>query len=651
MSLIYGVVYFDGRSASPEMGEKMLENLGKYKLDKVRYLNLSQGVFCNGQQHITPESVWEELPCQDNVNSLTIAADAIIDNRKELFKLLDIPAPERSRMTDSELILLAYRKWKEECPRYLVGDYAFVIWNDEKKELFGARDHVGKRTFYYHKSADCFAFCTTIKPILDLDICSRDLNDDWIADYLSLTSLIHEADCSKTVYQSIQQLLPGHWLKIDRQGMKITRYWEPAYKPELRLKSNTEYEEAFLEIYREAVNCRLRSAGSVGIMLSGGLDSSSVAALAAIKLQETNQQLYAYSFVPFPEYKDWLPRHLVANEKEFIIEVANQYSNISVSFCDFRDVDPLSNIDEQLSLLEHPFKVVANLYWIEKMLERAYGSGCRVVVDGQYGNCTVSAGCLDEYLLALLRTGRIIRLTKEIDKFSRLHHVGYAKVLKYFMKNITPEYILRAYHCFVKRSDNEIDDNDLLMVNPELAKKHNTSKRLQQYRLEPYYKRKPDLLDIRRQMNDPIGLSHVGDIETKLSLQNGIVKRDPTRDKRVIEFCMKLPNNQFVNQGQERSIIRRSLQGILPDKIRLNYYKRGSQSADFVQRLQKSWPDIEKELKQYAANDSVGKFLDISKLAETIKKVGNDPKDQDYEVIQMLMICLVFGRFILLERG
>lgn len=70
-----------------------------------------------------------------------------------------------------------------------------------------------------------------------------------------------------------------------------------------------------------------------------------------------------------------------------------------------------------------------------------------------------------------------------------------------------------------------------------------------------------------------------------------------------------------------------------------------------MQRLQKSWPDIEKELKQYAANDSVGKFLDISKLAETIKKVGNDPKDQDYEVIQMLMICLVFGRFILLERG
>lgn len=651
MSLIYGVVYLDGRTVYPVLGENMLVNIGKYKLDKARYLNLSQGVLCCGMQYITPESVWEELPCTDNENSLTLTADAIIDNRIELFDLLGIPVTSRTRITDSELILLAYRKWREECPRYLVGDYAFVIWDDKEKVLFGARDHVGKRTFYYHKSDNCFAFCTTIKPILDLNICSRDLNDYWIADYLSLSSLQHEADCSKTVYLHVQQLMPGHWLKIDKNGMKVMCYWKPECKPELILKSNSEYEEAFLDVYSEAVNCRLRSAGSVGIMLSGGLDSASVAVLAARKLKETNQQLYAYSFVPFPEYKDWLPSHLAANEKEYIKEITNQYSNITVSFCDYRDVDPLSNIDELLSMLEHPYKIAANLYWINKMQEQIFNSGCRVVLDGQHGNCTVSAGDLAEYLLALLRNGRFIRLAREIEGCSKLHHISSLRVLKYFVKYIIPDNIISVYHQLSKRNDQGVCENDLIMVNPDYAKKHNSAQRLKQYELWPYYKHKLDMYDIRKQMNDPLGLSHVGGIETKLSLQHGIAKRDPTRDKRVIEFCMKLPIDQFVNNGQERSIIRRSLKGILPDKIRLNYYQRGRQSADYVQRVQKEWPDIEKELRLYASNALIGKYLDTSKLAETIKKVGNHPKDQDYQIIQMLLICLVFGRFILQERG
>ena len=108
-------------------------------------------------QWITPESVGEQLPFYNYEKQLTITADAIIDNRDELFEKLQVDYSDRKNMADSELILLSYQKWGEEAPKYLVGDFAFMIW-DEKTNAFGARDFSGNRTLYFYRGEEKFAF-------------------------------------------------------------------------------------------------------------------------------------------------------------------------------------------------------------------------------------------------------------------------------------------------------------------------------------------------------------------------------------------------------------------------------------------------------------------------------------------------------------
>ena len=102
-------------------------------------------------QWITSESVGEKLPYYDYEKQLAITADAIIDNREELVDQLQIKDIYKTKITDSELILLAYHKWGEEAPKFLVGDFAFVIWDEKQQKLFGARDFSGNRTLYFSK--------------------------------------------------------------------------------------------------------------------------------------------------------------------------------------------------------------------------------------------------------------------------------------------------------------------------------------------------------------------------------------------------------------------------------------------------------------------------------------------------------------------
>ena len=102
-------------------------------------------------QWITPESINEPLPYYHYEAQVAITADAIIDNRKELFDQLQIKPEDRKEMPDSQLILLSYLKWGEECPKYLIGDFAFMIWDQRNQKLFGARDASGYRTLYYFK--------------------------------------------------------------------------------------------------------------------------------------------------------------------------------------------------------------------------------------------------------------------------------------------------------------------------------------------------------------------------------------------------------------------------------------------------------------------------------------------------------------------
>src|SRR5699024_5934631 len=137
-----------------------------------------------------PESIGEQLPFYDYDRQLAITADAIIDNREELFDRLGVDHGERKLMPDSQLILLAYSKWGDEVPKQLIGDFAFMIWDEKNQKLFGARDFSGSRSLYYFHHNQRFAFSTVMEPILKLPYVKRQLNENWLAEYLAISTMI-----------------------------------------------------------------------------------------------------------------------------------------------------------------------------------------------------------------------------------------------------------------------------------------------------------------------------------------------------------------------------------------------------------------------------------------------------------------------------
>ena len=172
----------------------------------------------------TPESLFETLPLSRSNDSLVITADARIDNREELCSLLGLKDKLTFNQTpDSEFILAAYEKWGENCVEKLLGDFSFVIYDSIKKQLFCGRDHFGVKPLYYFLSDRLFVFGSEIKAILAIKEVPNCLNEVKIADFM----LEMFEDKTRTFYQNIFRLPPAHTLIVNREEVRLKRYWSP----------------------------------------------------------------------------------------------------------------------------------------------------------------------------------------------------------------------------------------------------------------------------------------------------------------------------------------------------------------------------------------------------------------------------------------
>jgi asparagine synthase (glutamine-hydrolysing) len=188
-----------------------------------------------------------------------IFANARIDARDE-------PLP------DAELILNAYERWGDDCVKHLLGDFAFAIWDDRRKRLFCARDHFGVKPFFYTHTAGSFNFSSALNELKT----STTLNEIAVGDYLLFGV---NQDQSTTIFKDIHRLPPGHTLTVENNQIKIQRYWTPSIPAEIRFRDPESYVERFSELLSCAVVDRLRT-DRVAVSMSGGLDSTSLAAIA-----------------------------------------------------------------------------------------------------------------------------------------------------------------------------------------------------------------------------------------------------------------------------------------------------------------------------------------------------------------------------------
>lgn len=644
LSAVCGIFNIDGIGVSEEKVSKMMDGLKVYPFQNTNtYLQEEMFLGC-GIQHITPQSCSEILPMCDKEKGLALTADAIIDNREELFEIFNISKESENNVTDSELILMAYEKWGHDSPKHLVGDFTFAVWNERNKELFCARDHVGSRTFYYYYSDNIFSFCTVMKPLFVHFENSMDLNERWITDFLALNGIQHEFETDETIYNGIFQLPPSCHMIVNDKGIKIEKYWDPLkdVKP-LKLKSDYEYEEAFRKVFFEAVNCRLRSTNEVGIMLSGGLDSSSIACVAAKTLSKYHKNLKGFCSVPMEDYKNNKSKFFVPDESNEIELIKEKADNIEVSYCRSDGRNSATNIDFLINILEQPYKTVQTIYWYNYIVEQASQNGCKVLLNGQFGNSTISDGEFMSHALTLYRSFKFPTLYKEIKAFSRLKRISAKRVGKVILKAAIPFKLRKAVDSITNK---DFDRYSNVPVNRTLIEKWNVSKRFNEKYYNEGTERFFDYYENQKYTVDPLAFSHIAAIETKLSLLNGMVIRDPSRDKRVIEFCISMPSDQFVRNGNERYLIRRAMKDILPDKIRLNTSTRGLQSADWIQRLEPMWQEICGELESILEDEEIRTYIDCNKIKEELINLKDGLDESKPNIIRMLIITVVFYRFI-----
>ncbi|MFZ3209957.1 MAG: asparagine synthase-related protein, partial [Terriglobales bacterium] len=225
---------------------------------------------------IAPASANEQQPFSLD-GEVWIVADARLDARTDLLSELHRAGdPCPSGAGDAELILRAYAAWGQVCLEHLLGDFCFAIWDGKRKCLFCARDQVGIKPFYYAETKRWLVFSNTLDCVRMHAEAAGGPNELSVADFLLFGSI---QDSSATIFAGIRRLPPAHALTWCGGKLSVKRYWTPPLDEEVHYQHPTDYEEHFRQLLQTAVKDRLRS-DRAAISLSGGLDSTSVAALA-----------------------------------------------------------------------------------------------------------------------------------------------------------------------------------------------------------------------------------------------------------------------------------------------------------------------------------------------------------------------------------
>ena len=643
MSAIAGILHLDYEPINAEQTRDLINSFHQFPADDIQTWNCQYVFLGCHAQWITPESIGEQLPFYDYERNLAITADAIIDNRKELFEKLQIDHGQRF-LPDAQLILLAYSKWGSDTPKHLIGDFAFMIWDGNKQRLFGARDFSGARTLYFYNDQSKFVFSTTMESMFKLPYINKVLNKDWLAEFLAIPGMVEAGDQFHTVYKTIKQIPPSHSISVENGKFTLSRYCTISQEETIKFKTNGEYEEAFREVFQRAVKDRLRTHGKVGAQLSGGLDSGSVVSFAARGLKKENKQLHTYTYIPQEDFEDWTPKFFVTDESSFVRETVAHVGNIKDHYLDFNGKSPLTELDDFLTILEMPYKFFDNSFWLKGISEAASKDGIKILLNGARGNYSISwgsRGLLLEYYASLLKKLKWIKLYDEMGFYCENFQTGKSIVLPAVFKKALNPITKKFLH-------NEDNYRFPMLVNPTLAKNTGVMEKLESYG-DALMGTGSNQDKVRQQhFNQLFFWNKSGTANTKLSLRYGVWDRDPSNDLRVIRYCLAVPRDQYAREGLERSLIRRATKGYLPDKVRLNQNSRGLQGADVIQRMLPKWSAFMEELNEMTFDSETSELLNMDVVKNALKEIGTSP-NPDFifnDQYRVLTRSLIVHRFL-----
>ena len=556
MSGICGIIRLDGAPASRAELDPLLETLKRRGPDGSQAWLDGPAALGHTLLATTAEALEEQLPLFHAGTGCTITADVRLDNREELLR--DLSLRDGPNIGDGELILQAYLRWGEGCAGRLRGDFAFAIWDPRTRRLFCARDQIGMRQLTYaHLPGRIFVFATEPAAILLHPSVPDRLNEGRIADFLD--GLEH-VTVTETFYDAVHQLPAAHWLTVDPSGLRIAPYWRLAMPAELRLKSDRDYADAFLGTFETAVERRLRCPAPVGAMLSGGMDSGSVSAIAARRLErEERGPLRTYSVVSGD----------ADCAETRAIRAAAELRGIAPTFISLADIDePLIQFSCDAA---EPFDIEMGL--IRAVYLAAHRDGVRVVLDGAGGDVALDSS---SNTAMLLRNGQILQGFREARGETAFWGAGWPWPLRMSLGTAAgrawiPAGLRRLRRRGLWRArDRSVGQG---VISSSFASRAGLLNRRRRARsLNASLDRLDTLERLRRLENARIevGRARYDRVASTLAIE----PRDPFLDLDVLQLCLSLPRDQLQKGGWPKVVLRRALAGYLPDSVQ---WRRGKE--------------------------------------------------------------------------
>lgn len=549
---------------------------------------------------LLPEDDFDRQPVRGRSGDLLVA-DLRLDNRQELLRGLGLSATDANLLSDSELLSRSLERWDEAALDRIVGDFAFAHWDPRRERLLLARDFLGQRPLVYHRGESHFAFASMAKGLHALPDIAYAPDRQMVAEF---SALLPECG-SRTFFEGIHKVEPGHTVVVRRGEIHSRKYFNPSTIP-LRLKSADEYAEALRDHLDEAVAARLRFRGNAAAaQLSGGLDSSVVTATAAQLLATGGRGVVAFTAVPREGYSESFRGDVIGDEGELAAATARLHTNIEHVRIRTADQSPLASLGRNFFLYERPILNICNWTWEGAIGAAAGDRGLSVMLSGRIGNLGLSWGGMD-LLPALLKSGRLSQLARNVAGLrrggTRWGTIG-SQILGPFLPR--PLWgMVRGLRGLGR------DLGSRTMINPAAADGLGIVERAREEALDLSYRPPIDGAAARLQA---LGRVDFGNYNKGALAEWGIDYRDPTADRRLIEFCLRVPAEEFLRGGVTRSLARRAFADRLPAEV-VGERRRGYQAADWHEGFDAARDEIRAEVERIAACPAAAQVLNIDRM-------------------------------------
>lgn len=537
-------------------------------------------------------------PMADESGKIWITFNGEIYNYLELKK--ELGGKYRSG-SDTEVILKAYKKWGDKCVERFNGIFAFAIWDENKKTLFCARDHLGVKPFYYSFENGVFYFGSEIKALLAAGRKTMP-NDEAIYDYLVHGYYHHLPE--DTFFKNIKQLRAGSVLSLRDGRIAIRRFWDLKERVKEKNLSDAEASQEFLETFEDAVKMQLRSDVPVGIQLSGGFDSSSVTAMVnKIQGGQSNFRIFSHIY-----------SGSVEKEKPYMQALAKsigwKWEHITVSPDDFSNL-----ADEVVWHQDEPFPGLPTfgLHILAKLCRQ---ENVPVILGGQGGD-EVGAGYeyyMGAFILDIVKEKGVQQAVRELEGYGKLH--GFSKgedYLKFFANTIS------AYLNGGTSADGTSFTNKAAIrqsflekaakPKPDFEKPFESHLQNMQYR-DILYTKLPRILTSADRSAMAYGIEH----------------RVPLVDYRLMELGLSLPGDQKIKNGEQRYFMREAMKKMVSDFV-------GRAPKRAVPSPQREW--FQKELRPWITSILTSKsfgrrpYFDQKMVLEEYRRYCREPNPKN----------------------